>query len=155
MCSRGEASSIVEDTNRLELELIATEGEVYEGTLDVLEDLRREEFCLALCSNGPQDYVDAFLEAHKVRHYFQEIRARGFRHVEKADMVREILEIQPARPVFVVGDRGDDIQAARANDCFAIASQYGFGSKEEWADADIQIGSVRDVPSAIESILTR
>lgn len=153
LCSPQEAARIVDDTNRLELELVASEGRLYDGARDVLDALRASGYRLAVCSNGPEDYVDAFLDAHGVRGYFAAIRARGTKYPGKVEMLKEIVDAVNVSPVVVVGDRDDDVSAARANGALVIAACYGFGLIEEHEKADSRVGDIREVPSAIERLL--
>ena len=153
LCSPEVAARIVEDTNRLELELVAREGRLYDGAREVLAVLKAWGCRLAVCSNGPEDYVDVFLDAQGVRSYFDAVRARGSKYPGKVEMLREIVELVGVSPVIVVGDRDDDVLAARANGAFAIAAGYGFGSPEELAGADCAIDGIRDAPGAIRKLL--
>jgi len=147
-----KVAQIIEDTNRLELKLIATEGRLYPGVGELLAQLRHDGHTLAICSNGPDDYVNTFLEAHHMRQYFDIIRARGTKYDGKITMVHEIMDIIPVRPAIVIGDRHDDIEAAHQNGAYAIAACYGFGGEEESTDADRKVSSVQDLPAAINQI---
>ena len=97
MCSPEEARAIVDDTNRLELELVASEGRLYDGAREALDALKAGGHRLAVCSNGPEDYVDAFLDAHHVRAFFDIVRTRGSKYKDKTEMLREIIEVVKAR----------------------------------------------------------
>jgi len=152
LCSPSQADEIVAATNRLELELVGEEGRLYAGTLDVLETLKGLGHVLAICSNGPDDYVDAFLDAHDVRRFFDIIRTRGTKYDGKIDMISEILALTPARPAVVVGDRADDIEAAHANAALGVAACYGFGVPEEWEKADARIMRLTEVVALIEGL---
>jgi phosphoglycolate phosphatase len=50
----------------------------------------------------------------------------------------------------MVGDRSYDIEAARANHLRSIAAGWGYGSADEWADAD----AVAPTPEDLFSIVT-
>jgi phosphoglycolate phosphatase len=149
LCPEEKAAEIVAATDRLELELIGSEGRLYEGMHDALEALREEGHVLAVCSNAPEDYLCEFLEAHDLRGFFEEVRCRGTRYSGKTEMVAELVELIEAWPVVVVGDRRDDIEAAHANGAFGVAAAYGFGNDEEWADADARIEDPSELPGVI------
>ena len=153
LCSPGQAEDIVEATNARELELIGKEGRLYPGVPEVLRALKRDRHVLAVCSNGPADYVNEFLDAHGVRRFFDKIRTPGAATDEKATMVREILAASPGRPAIVVGDRQDDVAAAHANRALAIAALYGFGSPEELRAADAHVSTAREIPAAVRALL--
>lgn len=149
------AAALIEATNHCELSLIGSEGNLYPGIRETLDALHSTGYVLALCSNGPETYVEEFLDAHAVRRYFSAVCTRGMRCVNKTAMVREILRQFPARPVIVVGDRRDDIDAAHENNGRAIAAAYGFGSAEEWHGADAVAASSLEVISCIQALLAR
>lgn len=140
-----QVHQIIDETNKIELDLIASEGQLYPGIRELLTQLRQDGHTLAICSNGPDDYVNTFLEVHDMRQYFGIIRTRGTKYDGKEIMVREIMDIIPTRPAIVIGDRHDDIEAAHANGAYAIAALYGFGGEEESQDADTKVSSVQEI----------
>ena len=153
LCPPDQAQEIVDAVNRLELELVGTEGQLYPGIREVLAQLKHEGHVLAICSNGPTDYVDTFLDAHDVRCFFDIIRTRGTVYGGKEDMFREILRLIPVRPAIVIGDRNDDIAAAHANGALAIAARYGFGSEEEVEEADAHVHKPSDIPASVAALI--
>jgi len=152
LCPPGRADEIIAATNRLELELVGTEGRLYAGVLEMLDTLKGQGHVLAICSNGPDDYVNAFLDAHDVRRFFDIVRTRGTKYEGKISMIREILTLTPARPAIVVGDRADDIEAAHTNAALAVAACYGFGNAKEWEQADACITRPDEVAPLIERL---
>jgi phosphoglycolate phosphatase-like HAD superfamily hydrolase len=56
-------------------------------------------------------------------------------------------ELRPER-CAMVGDRADDMQAARAGGFFAIGAAYGW-APEELGLADIHIHDIAEVPTAL------
>jgi phosphoglycolate phosphatase len=153
LCGTADPQAIIAATDKLELDLIRSEGRLYPETEAALERLRQEGHSMAVCSNAPEDYMDEFLDAHDVRRLFREVRCRGRRNVGKKDMVRELMELIPDRPAIVVGDRRDDVQAAHANGGRAVGVLYGFGGPEELADADALIRTPAELPDAIRRLL--
>ena len=151
-CPPGMAPQIVAETNALELRLIGGEGRLYDGARAVLEELHAK-YVLAVCSNGPDDYVNEFLDAHGVRPLLAAVRARGTFYGSKTEMIAEIKGLNLGRPVIVVGDRHDDIEAAHANGALAIGAAYGFGGGHELAGADAHIGEIRELPAVIGRLL--
>lgn len=152
-CPADTAVAIVEAINECELGLIGKEGTLFPGVREVLVRLSSDGHVLAVFSNGPEPYVNEFLDVHAVRGFFREIRTRGPRFLTKISMVADILAHVPVRPVFVVGDRADDIEAAHANGALAIAATYGFGSVAEWSGADGTISEAAELPKVLRSFL--
>jgi len=120
----------------------------------VLEELHGK-YVLAVCSNGPNDYVNTFLDAHDVRKYLATVRARGTLYCDKTEMIESILTMGLGEPVIVVGDRHDDIEAAHAHGAWAIGAAYGFGGDKELAGADARITEIRELPALIAQLPAR
>ena len=152
-CTPGQAAQIVAETNALELEMISGEGKLYPGVREALDALKGAGHVLAICSNGPEAYVQEFLGAHGLRDFFSLVYARGSRYDGKETMVRLIRESYPDLPAVVIGDRHDDIEAAHANGARAIAATYGFGSGSELCDADTYAHAPDEIPAAIQKTM--
>lgn len=62
---------------------------------------------------------------------------RGQRSGDKADLVRAALDFAGASPreTIMIGDRADDIRAAREHGIHAVAVRWGYGAHEELRDA--------------------
>ena len=62
---------------------------------------------------------------------------RSVRSGDKADLVRVALEHAGADPrdTIMIGDRADDVRAARANGVHAVAVRWGYGADDELRDA--------------------
>jgi phosphoglycolate phosphatase len=62
---------------------------------------------------------------------------RSERSGDKADLVRAALERASADPrdTIMIGDRADDVRAARANGVHAVAVRWGYGADDELRDA--------------------
>lgn len=152
-CPEGRAGEIIEAANARELECISETGRLYPGVKEMLDTLCIQGLRMALCSNGPQAYVDTFADAYAVRGYCDVVLARDHYWQNKTDMLRAILEKVSARPVIVVGDRHDDIEAAHDNGGLAIGAAYGFGSPMELEDADTVVRAASDIPEAVRRLL--
>ncbi len=153
-CPEKQVAAVIEATNTLELALIGEEGALYPGVTDMLERLGAQGHTLAACSNGPDAYVDTFMDAHGVRSFFATVLARGTRYEGKASMVRCVMESISIRPVVMVGDRRDDVDAARRNGALAIGAAYGFGGAHEIEGSDHTAKSPSDIPDLIRQLLT-
>lgn len=150
-------AGIAEDIDRRELELIRTEGALYPGIEDVLETLAAEGYALACCSNGTLDYVETIAEVFGLCRHFPVLLCRGMGYAGKADMLAEILKRHgiagPNPRGVMVGDRGDDIEAAQALGLKAVAACYGFGSEKERAGADAHVAHPCELVDAVKRLL--
>ena len=118
-----------------------------------LTQLRDEGHRLAVCSNGPAAYVHEFLDAHKVRSFFDEVRFRGTTFAGKSAMIAAVLAQIPVRPAVVIGDRADDIEGAHQHGAWAVGATYGFGAPGELDAADALVDCAADIPSAVRRLL--
>lgn len=153
LCPPGMAPSIIEETNALELRLIAAEGRLFPGAESALAALKTEGHTLALCSNGPEDYVAEFARAYGMDRFVSAVRARGIRPEGKITMLGEILGEIEARPVIVVGDRHDDVASAHHWGAKAVGAAYGYGKGGELADANALVKTAGEIPGVIAGLL--
>ncbi len=151
-CPPGKQEEIVAATNALELQLIGESGKLYPGVINTLEQLQQSGYALAICSNGPEAYVQEFLDAHKVRSFFPVVYARGARYSGKEEMVGLILEEMTPDTFAVVGDRRDDIDGAHTWNGYGVAAAYGFGHPDEWQHADAVIHGIDEAPSCLNRL---
>ena len=154
LCPPDRAAEIVAATNIRELECIGAFGRLYPGAREALAELKQDGHHLAICSNGPDAYVDEFLDAHDVRTFFDVVCARGATYPGKDAMIEHILDRIPARPAIVIGDRHDDVDSAHAHGALAIAATYGFGAPHELEAADAHIAAATDILPTVRRLLT-
>jgi phosphoglycolate phosphatase len=89
--------------------------------------------------------------------YFDAVHgpARTQRTCEKADLVRAALDLAraDARDAVMIGDRADDIRAARAHGVLAVAAQWGYGDDTELraAEPDHFAATMADVVAWVQS----
>ena len=63
----------------------------------------------------------------------------------KAEAVRRIMADMNEDITVVVGDREEDILAAKANGCWAIGAAYGYGKSDELKNADDIAENLKEV----------
>lgn len=151
-CPSGKASEIIAATNALELKLIGDEGKLYPGVPDTLAQLTDTGYALAICSNGPQAYVDEVLDKHHLRQFFPTVFARDMQYSGKEEMTRFILDSVAPEQFAIIGDRYDDIEAAHAWKGYGVAATYGYGNEEEWRDADRKISTITQAPECLKEL---
>jgi phosphoglycolate phosphatase len=115
----------------------------FPGVLKMLDALSS---CARLCiaSNGKPEYLQASLELMGIKKYFHEVKG-GAPGRTKGQSVKELLSDSFSRRVMMAGDRMADIQAGRDNGLYTVAACYGYGSPEEWADADWKAQTVEEL----------
>lgn len=151
-CPDHRADDLFAEIERRELGLISSDGRLYTGVRDTLTGLVTAGYQIALCTNGPTDYVRRVVEAKEIGRFFDASRNRKGAADTKPAMVRSILAELDGRPAVGIGDRLADIEAAHANGLRAIAAGYGYGADAEMASADRMARSVLDIPRLVTEL---
>ncbi|NBJ91536.1 HAD family hydrolase [Parablautia muri] len=127
---------------------------LYAGIPELLAELKRREFSMAIVSNKLQEGVDALWEQYFKEYLPTAIGARdGIRKKPAPDTVIEALKILgiPRKQTVYVGDSEVDIATARNSEMDCITVTWGFRTREEQKQA----GAVTfvDKPSDIIPLL--
>ena len=148
-----KTAAMIREIDRRELSNVTTHGSLYDGVLTVLDHLLTLSMTLALCTNGEKTYVSTVIDSHDLRSRFHRIRHRISSIDSKPKMVGEIVTNIGFRHGFMVGDRKDDMEAAKQNGLLAIGAAYGFGSPSELRSADIIIKDITSLPVILDSYI--
>lgn len=144
------AHELHEQTTRNELAALKDgSGGLFEGTLEVLDTLKRAKLKLMLVSNCSQAYLDgvvATFDLMRLLDYAQCVGDRPPQGRTKANLVAAGLRELLVQRGVVVGDRIHDGEAAKANGLWFIGCTYGYGKREEFADAAALLADIRDLP---------
>jgi phosphoglycolate phosphatase len=152
-CPPELAEQAVAAIDRRELELVGETGELYPGVREALAALRAEVATMAICSNGPHDYVERVLSSQGIATIFDVVRYRQADGKDKPRMVAELLERLSDRPGIVIGDRWDDVAAAHENGLRAIGAAYGYGPLKELVEADALAHAPWELPGLVLVLL--
>lgn len=113
------------------------ENRVYAGIEEMLAELKKNGYLLAVASSKPEKFVLQILEHFHLRSYFNEVvgsEMDGSR-TSKASVVEEALKrlglSDEREAVLMVGDKEHDVLGARACGVECIAVSYGYGTMEE------------------------
>ena len=110
---------------------------------------------LFLCTVKPEIFARRIVEHFGFASHFLGIFGADLAGVfdDKAKLLRRLLTTQAldAKEAVMIGDRANDVRAAHANDVRAIGVLWGYGSREELADAD----ALAVTPRNLERILRR
>ena len=119
----------------------------YEGLEDTLRVLSAR-FPLYIVSNCQAGYIERFLEATWLGHYFSGHLCPGDTGRAKADNIRTVVRENGLSAAVYVGDTDGDCQAAHEAGVPFIHAAYGFGKTEQ---ADYVIHSIRELPALLEA----
>jgi phosphoglycolate phosphatase len=111
------------------------ELEFYDGIPEMLECLSQENVRLFVLSSKPTVFIERILERYAYREYFTEIDGVSLEYNNKTKMERLKDRIRnegldPAECV-VVGDRAEDMNAARHCGTEFIGILFGYGNETE------------------------
>jgi len=149
----GRGQALMVEIAQRELEMVPHAGRLYPGAMDVLKRLRMRVEQMAVCSNGPELYVRTVVASMGLEGCFDAVRWRRDGDRSKAEMIADLMSQLRARPAIVIGDRAEDIGAARANGGLAIGAAYGYGRTGELEGADLVVSSPGGLPGAVDRLL--
>jgi phosphoglycolate phosphatase len=131
------------------------ENAVYAAVPQMLADLRAASYRLFVATSKPRVFAEKILKHFSLDGYF--VGAYGSeldgRFDDKAALIGVLLEehgLSPGQTVMV-GDRKEDIIAARKNALVSLGVTYGYGSTEELAGAGAD-HLCRDPPEVVAQI---
>ena len=118
------------------------ENKPYPGVENMLQELKRKKYILAVASSKPEAYVKQILDHFHLTEYFDEIvgsEMNGAR-TNKTEVIEEALERigmkKHREQVVMVGDKEHDVFGAREAGLDCVAVSYGYGTTEELKEAD-------------------
>ncbi|HUA91268.1 MAG TPA: HAD hydrolase-like protein [Terracidiphilus sp.] len=122
---------------------------VYAGIREMLDQLRAAGIPLYVCTSKQEHFAVRILDAFELSSSFVAIygdKAEYASH-SKVDLLARLLQERALAPEFtwMVGDRSYDIEAAHANGLRCLAAGWGYGSPQEWAQANAVAATPADV----------
>jgi phosphoglycolate phosphatase len=112
---------------------------VFPGIPEALTTLRRAGHSLQVVTVRSIGSARLVVRHFGLDGFFEAVHGpeRGQRSGDKADLVRAALDVTGADPgdTIMIGDRADDIRAARAHGVHAVAVCWGYGTRDELRNA--------------------
>ncbi|MDO5690797.1 MAG: HAD family hydrolase [Tissierellia bacterium] len=136
------------------------ENILYDGIIEVLENLHGADYRLVVATAKPEPFAKAILEKFGVAHFFEGIYGASMDNsrIHKEDVIEYCLREQgiSAEDAVMIGDREHDILGAKTHGLRSIGVLYGFGSREELesAGADEIVMLPKDIPQAIQKVFS-
>ena len=125
------------------------ENVIYEGIVDLLAVLVSQRQRLFLCTAKPEVFARRIVEHFGFAPHFLGIYGADLAgdFDDKAKLLRRLLTAErlDASETVMIGDRGNDVRAAHANDVCAIGVLWGYGSRKELADAEALVVNPRSL----------
>jgi len=122
---------------------------VYSGVAEMLAQLHRDGFPLYVCTSKHEHFAVRILESFGIAQYFNAIYGDRIEYAShsKSDLLALILSRHAIdrETVWMVGDRSFDFEAAHLNGIRCLAAEWGYGTAEEWAQANAVAATPADV----------
>jgi len=138
------------------LDIGAYDSKIFDGIGLLLRDLKERRVTLALATSKPYTPAVLMLEHFTLAHHFDVIatawddESRGEKPLIVADALAELREKGcDLSKTVMVGDRIHDVLGAQENGIPSIIVGWGYGTGEEWAQADF----VAHTPRQLRSLL--
>lgn len=138
------------------LEYGAYDSKLYDGVGELLRDLKNDGRTLALATSKPQTPAVLMLEHFTLVPFFDVIataaddESRGEKHLIIDDALEGLADLGvDTSNMIMVGDRIHDVQGAKAHSIPSAVVRWGYGTPEEWAEAD----HIVDTPRQLRTLL--
>jgi phosphoglycolate phosphatase len=124
-----EVEIIRNEVRSIEGKLLVESGMLYDGVVEILDNLKEDGYTLCICTNGSENYVNRILNNFRLENKFSIIKSR-VEGLTKAQQIKQILDENGCCSAVVVGDRFTDFEAANDTGCLSIGVSYGYGCNE-------------------------
>lgn len=116
------------------------ENEVYDGTKEMLEELKRQGKKVLLATSKPEEFAKEILRHFDLIQYFDFVGGASMDESrnKKGDVIAYVLEncgITDLSSAIMVGDREHDVLGAKENGLECIGVLFGYGDREELSAA--------------------
>ena len=147
-----QADTLIEYYRERYRTLGCEEAELYPGIAELLDALRENGVKTGICSSKPQQFIEKISTRLGVIDKFDFISgiSMHYKDAEKDRLLRIALDglgITDLSEAVMIGDRHFDIDAAKKVGVASVGAVYGFGSREELAEAgaDMLADSAEDI----------
>jgi phosphoglycolate phosphatase len=116
------------------------DSRVFPGIPEALATLRDAGHSLQVVTVRSLGSAKLVVRHCGLEQYFDAVHGpdRSLRSGDKADLVRAALDLAGADPrdAIMIGDRSDDVRAARTHGVHAVAIEWGYGTADELREAE-------------------
>ena len=106
------------------------ENLLYDGIPDLLADLQVAGYRLYVATSKRSDIAALVIEHFNLTTYFEQVFGCG-PNQQKRNLLTEILEIESANTLLMIGDRSYDMSAAKQISAQSVGVLWGYGSRLE------------------------
>ncbi|GGF14761.1 MTA/SAH nucleosidase [Halobacillus andaensis] len=128
-------------------------GALYPHVEEVFSYLKENKYSIYIASNGLTEYLQAIVRYYQLDQWVTEtFSIQQIQTLDKADLVRTIIEKYRIKNAAVVGDRLSDINAAKENGLVAIGCNFDFAREDELSQADIVIEELIELKTIVPTL---
>ncbi len=128
---------------------------VFPGIREMLAQLHTARIPLYVCTSKQEHFAVRILDAFKLSSLFVAIYGDKSEYAShsKVDLLARLLAERSLtqESTWMIGDRSFDIEAAHANCLRCLAAGWGYGSPEEWSQADAVAATPADLFALISN----
>ena len=140
-----EASQKVSDSMARSIE--AKKARLYPQAIEVLTYLKNKGYTLVYLSNSKNYYMEAMRKAFDLDRFFDfYFVSEMYGYIPKKNILERV-KPELKGPMVMIGDRDLDIETGRYNTIRTIGCSYGYGSLDEFKDADLVISNLNELLS--------
>lgn len=140
---KNEASLII--AKEMERQIVTGNARLYDGALEVLEQLKFKGYNLVFLSNCSFNYMEKSSEIFNLNSFFDDmICAETFGFIPKHEILHKIKNNYKSNQM-IVGDRFHDIEAAVINNIDSVFCKYGYGDISEGKKASVDIIDIKEI----------
>ena len=132
------------------------ESSVYPGISEGLATLNERGFSLCVVTSKPEVFANRIIDHFELRPFFKRVYGSELsgERSHKGELIAHVLASEGlhAAEVWMVGDRMHDIRGAKQNGVRAAGVLWGYGAREELAEAgaDAMFGSMAELVTTFE-----
>ncbi len=128
------------------------QARLYPGAERVLSWVKEHRWTQFMLTNAGSDYMGQHRELFGLDQWFDAYYCpEGCDDRDKRELFRDIQEKFDG-PWIMIGDRKQDVEAAKCNDAPALGCLYGYGGLEELEMADYTVARIDQIPLLLERI---
>ncbi|WP_404452924.1 HAD hydrolase-like protein [Virgibacillus necropolis] len=152
------SNEVREQTNAYFLERLVEnirsgKGALYPNVKEVFSYLKENNFSIYIASNGLTEYLKAIVSYYNLDNWVTEtFSIQQIQTMDKADLVKTIIEKYSIKNTAVVGDRLSDINAAKDNGLVSIGCNFDFAREDELSQADMVIDDLIELKTILPKL---
>ncbi len=128
------------------------ENVVYDGITEALADLAQDPCRMFLCTSKPEIYARRIVQLFGLALHLDGIYGADLagQFDDKANLLAHLVATENigSAQAVMIGDRAQDVRAARMNGARSIGVLWGYGTREELANADTIVSTPADLAAA-------